>query len=250
MPVTFPGGTLPIAGFYPGVAALSTTGSNAGHSLYAGTFDNVYYQSTGAPSGNIYVVGDTGVEGSGILYQVRIVGGGITTNGNFALVTALSSNTGGGSTSYPWPSPMTEFCNTSTGACNASGGVTTGGGKDYIFFSVNRGSKTGCTATVGNGCILAYNVTSETSTLPAAPATPAEVGSGLNVATPITNGCWATSGLVVDNGLATTGNSQVYFIGLGGNAAGGPTGTTQTNAACTAGTAGTIGATQASQVSP
>ena len=52
---------------------------------------------------------------------------------------------------------------------------------------------------------------------------------------------------MVDNGLTATGASQLYFIGLGGNDAGGPKGTAQTSTNCTAGTPGTIGATQASQ---
>ena len=62
---------------------------------------------------------------------------------------------------------------------------------------------------------MAYNVSNTAGPWP-------EVGSGLNVTTPITTGCWATSGIVVDNALTTaTGNSQLYFIGLGTNAAGG-----------------------------
>jgi hypothetical protein len=120
-------------------------------------------------------------------------------------------------------------------------------GNDYIFFSVNRGAKgtsPNCNPAVGSGCIMSYNVNSTTGT-------PSLVGTPLNVTTPGTNGCWATGGLVIDNGLtATTGNAQVYFIGLGGNDAGGPTGTTQTSTNCTVGTAGTIGATQASQINP
>jgi hypothetical protein len=75
-------------------------------------------------------------------------------------------------------------------------------------------------------------------------------GSGLNVTTPAGNGCWATGGIVIDNGSVMAGASQTYFVGLGTNTAGGPTGTTQTSAGCQAGTASTISATQASQLSP
>ena len=131
---------------------------------------------------------------------------------------------------YPWPSPVTEFCNpgsnsacalqtasgcttngtTTTITCSsggftsaadvgasitgtdipagatittvssatkiiisaaATGSTTTGTatigvtttGTDYVFFSVNRGNKTGCTTTAGNGCILSYNVSTPTA---------------------------------------------------------------------------------------
>ncbi len=42
------------------------------------------------------------------------------------------------------------------------GGQTTSG-TDYVFFSVNRGTASGCTNAAGDGCILSYNVTNPTA---------------------------------------------------------------------------------------
>src|SRR5208282_5353332 len=114
-------------------------------------------------------------------------------------------------------------------------GTKTTAGTDYIFFSVSRGTGTGCTNTAGNGCVLSYNVSN--------PAAPSLSGSGLNVTTPAGNGCWPTGGIVIDNSSALAGASQTYFIGLGTNTAGGSTGNTSSNCAST--TATTISATQA-----
>jgi len=208
----------------------------AGYYLYSGTFDNVYYSSSTA-TGNLYVVGNTGATNGANLYQIPITSSVMGTPAT--AVTNLSVNG-----ARPWPSPLIEFCNNGASACTASTSATTAG-TDYIFFSVNRGAKTGCTTAAGNGCVLSYNVTTTTVT---------QSNTGLNVTTPSAgNGCWATGGIVIDNSVPTgtlAGASQTYFIGLGTNTAGGPTGTTQTSTNCPATTAGTMSATQASQVDP
>jgi len=211
----------------------------AGHYLYSGTFDNVYYSSS-AHSGNLYVIGNTGgVTTGATLYRIPIITSGMSTP--VAAVTGLTA-TG----AYPWPSEATEFCNNGAGSCTASATQTTAG-TDYIFFSLNRGTQMGCTSTAGNGCIVAYNVTNNA----AGTATPTLSGSGLNVTTPGTNGCWATGGLVIDNSSASAGASQIYFVNLAGAPAGGPTGITQTSSACSANTGvPTIAATQAQQSAP
>jgi hypothetical protein len=114
-------------------------------------------------------------------------------------------------------------------------GATTSGA-DYVFFSVNNGAKTGCTSGAGNGCVLSYNVS--------LPSSVAEAGSGLNVMTPGTNGCWATGGLIIDNSATTpTGASQIYFLNLNGITAGNLT-------ACTAAGGTATNATQAAQSNP
>src|SRR5208282_312309 len=42
-------------------------------------------------------------------------------------------------THYPWPSPLTEFCNNGASPCSLNaGGTETTGGKDYVFFSVHH----------------------------------------------------------------------------------------------------------------
>jgi hypothetical protein len=205
---------------------------NAGYNLYAGTFDNVYYSSS-APTGNLYALGNTHTAGGATLYRVTITSG--------AIAGVTSAVTGINSTEYPWPSPLTEFCNYGTSAC-LSNGTSTTSGTDYLFFSVNYGNKTGCTASAGNGCILSYSVST---------TTPAQQGNGLNVTTPGTNGCWATGGLVIDNSASgTTGAQQIYFINLNGAAAGGASGLSYTSSNCTTGAGPTINAVQASQASP
>ncbi len=220
----------------PTAAVFEPLGTGAtGYYLYAGTFDNVYYSSA-AHTGNLYAVGNTGTAGGATLYRIPVTAS--------VMGTPVSAVTGLNSTLNPFPSPVTEFCNNGASACTANTTQTTAG-TDYIFFSVNRGAVSGCTNATGNGCILSYNVTN--------PSAIALSGTGLNVTTPGTNGCWATGGIVVDNSVPTgtlAGASQTYFIGLGSNAAGGPTLGTKTSTNCTAGTAGTIAATQTSQSNP
>lgn len=220
----------------PTAAVFEPLGAGAtGYYLYAGTFDNVYYSSA-AYTGNLYVVGNTSTTGGATLYRIPITAS--------VMGTPVSAVTGLNSTLRPFPSPVTEFCNNGASACTANTTQTTAG-TDYIFFSVNRGAVSGCTNATGNGCILSYNVTN--------PSTISLSGSGLNVTTPGTNGCWATGGIVVDNSVPTgtlAGASQTYFIGLGSNAAGGPALGTKASTNCTAGTAGTIAATQTSQSNP
>jgi len=220
----------------PAAAVFEPVGTGGqGYYLYAGTFDNVYYSST-TSTGNLYVVGNTGTAGGGTLYRIPITAS--------SMGTPISAVAGLNSTLHPFPSPVSEFCNNGASACTASATETTAG-TDYVFFSVNRGAASGCANGAGNGCILSYNVNN--------PEAVAISGSGLNVTTPGGNGCWATGGIVIDNSVpsgAMAGASQTYFIGLGTNAAGGPTGNTNTSNQCTAGTATTIGATQASQSNP
>jgi hypothetical protein len=225
--------------FFPGGEGgpVSVGSGGSEYYLYAGTFDNVYYQSSNS-TGNIYVVGNTGVKTGATLYQVAL-SGGFLTGGVSGVVTGLTPNA---TDAYPWPSPVSEFCNpgsASNCALNAGGTATTTG-TDYVFFSVNRGAKTGCTNTAGNGCILSYNVSN--------PSSVAISGSGLNVTTPTTNGCWATGGIVIDNSVQSgtlAGASEIYAVNLNGNA----------SAATGTGCSGTVASAiidgvQASQSSP
>jgi len=217
-----------------GASAQPVGTGGGGYYLYAGTFDNVYYSSA-TFTGNLYAVGNTGGATGANLYQIPI------TNSTMAVpVPVFSGLSGGGA--HPWPSPLNEFCNNGLSACTTNGTKTTAG-TDYIFFSVYHGNETGCTNGDGNGCVLSYNVSN--------PATVAQAGTGLNVTTPAGVGCWPTGGIVIDNSVPAgtlSGASQIYFIGLGANTAGGSTGATSGNCAPT--TAGTMSATQASQSSP
>jgi hypothetical protein len=208
-----------------GSAVVGTGGT--GYYLYSGDFDNVYYLSSNA-TGNLYVVGNTGGTTGAKLYQIPILSNVI--QGAKALFTGLT-----GSGVPPWPSPLTEFCNNGTNAC-VSNGTSTTSGADYLFFSVNMGNETGCGG--DNGCVLSYNITT--------PSSPA-FSAGLGVPNVVSPGCWATGGIVIDNSDPTTmlGASQVYFINLYGNTAGGAGGAT--SGQCATGSRNIIQAVQASQ---
>jgi hypothetical protein len=206
---------------FPGVVSVgSAAQAGTGYYLYDGMFDNAYFTSNG--TGNLWVVGNTGVTTGATLYQVAVSGGSLTGTVT-ARVTGLTPNA---TNAYPWPSPLTEFYNSN----NA---------KDYVFFSVNRGNKSSCTNTAGSGCIMGYDVTT--------PTAPVLLGVQ-NYTTPGTNGCWATSGIVIDNDATSTGASQIYYVGMNGTAAGGPNGATSSH--CTASTGYTVNAVQAAQINP
>jgi hypothetical protein len=187
--------------------------------IYAGNFDNVYYSSSSGNAGNLWVVGNTadGTNG-GALYAIPILSSGAMTSG--IITPAVSKLTAG---YYPWPSPVTEFCNpnsTST-SCTVSNGETTSG-IDYLFFSVYSASTDSCTT--GEGCILAYRVN--------IPSSPELVGS--QAATVPNGGCWATGGFIIDNSVPSStlaGTSNAYTFELNGNEAGGPLGYTSSHCA-------------------
>jgi hypothetical protein len=217
-----------------GSVAVGTGG--AGYYLYAGDFDNVYYESL-TPAGNLWVAGNTGATtGPGTLFRIPI-----TSSGMGPPVPAIATLTG--SNLPPWPSPLTEFCNEPdtievTGACRTDGTNTTAG-TDYLFFSVHAGAVGTCTNSSGNGCVLSFNITTPTS--------PTLSGS-FNVTNVGSPGCWATGGIVIDNSdLPELGGSQVYFMNLNGNNPGGPAGNAVTSSACGTGTGNTIQAVQSSQ---
>jgi hypothetical protein len=202
--------------------------STVANPIYSGSFDNIYYTSANGV-GNLYVVGETGINTSGAsLYRVPIATGGVTSAAVSAA--AVTSATGTpGNEYYPWPSPLSEFLN---------------GTIDYAFFSVNRGAAgLGCTNAAGNGCILAFNITSTTVS---------QAGTGQSYITPGTNGCWATGGIVIDNSasVTSTGGSEIYFVDLNGIDAGGAGGATPTSANCTTGVTTSIQGVQAAQDNP
>ncbi len=217
-----------------GNVAGTTVGTGASqYWLYAGSFDNVYYQSA-AHTGNLWVAGNTSSNtGGGAVYRIAITANAMALSST-QVITGITGN------GPSWLPPLTEFCNNGASACTSNGTITTAG-TDYIFFSVNHGAKTGCTNGNGNGCVLSYNATN--------PAAPVQSGTGLNVTDGGAPGCWATAGIVVDNSDTLAGASQIYFLNFDGNTAGGPTGTA-TSTACAAAAGSTTFATQASQSSP
>jgi hypothetical protein len=132
-----------------GEEAVGTGGT--GYYLYAGDFDNVYYQMSGS-AGNLWVAGNTGATaGPGKLYRIPISSSGMGSPS--VAVDALT-----GSSVPAWPSPLTEFCNNGKSPCSTDGTITNGG-TDYLFFSVNAGDMgTTCTNAVGHGCVLSLNI--------------------------------------------------------------------------------------------
>ena len=143
---------------------------------------------------------------------------------------------------HPWPSPLTEFCNNGTSACAPP--AERRHRRHRLSFLQRQPMRTvgGVRNAAGNGCILSYNVSN--------PARSRHSGTGLNVTTPGTNGCWATGGIVLDNSATTAGASQIYFVNLNGGGCWWCLGGTQTSTNCAAGAGPTIQATQASQSSP
>jgi hypothetical protein len=215
------------SGIGNGATGIGTGGS--GYYLYSGAFDNVYYSSTGGTAGDLWAMGNTGGLGGGNLYRIPITGTGAMGT-PVAAITGLTGSPILGS--YPWPSPITEFCNNAGSPCTASGTATTGG-TDYIYFSVDKLAATAgtCGTGSGSGCLLGYSINTPTST-------PTRVGA-TGFTTTGNPGCWTTSGIIVDNALtgsttpAQVGGSQIYFLALNGNGAGGPTLGTYTSSSCT-----------------
>jgi hypothetical protein len=164
----------------------------------------------------------------------------------------ISGDTGMGATDShlaPWPSPITEFCNNgATGCALNAGGTATTSGTDYIFVSVERGGDSQATSppcidSESDGCIAAINV-SNPSSITLSGASNFTTGSNPSA------GCWWTGGIVIDNSVGSgtlAGASQVYFINLAGNSAGGAVVATSCGAAVTG---NTIQAVQASQSLP
>jgi hypothetical protein len=152
---------------------------------YNGTFDNIYYSSgtPSSPSGNIYACGRAATANP-TLYQIQILSNVMQTP---AIGPALTTAAGAGINC----SPVAEFFNTSSSV-------------DWIFLSVTGNNKTtspiSCPS--GTGCIMNFNVTlaSGFGALKATTATSLEASG--------------TSGIVIDNALGGTGDSNVYFSPL------------------------------------
>ncbi len=209
------------------VTALTLGTGGEGYYIYAGAFDNTYFTSAApaTPTGNLYVLGSTGpTGGGGTLYQVPITSNVLGTPNSASGLSASGVS--------PWPSPVTEYYNTSTD-------------NDYIFFSVNSGAASSdCTAGPGNGCILSLNVTGGV----------VSVAGGQNFTTVGGTGCWATGGISIDGSTAgETGTQNVYFVSLNGAVAGSNAGGGSirgTSSYCGTNSPAILGAIQASQSNP
>jgi len=163
------------------------TASTTGIPLFTGSFDNLYFTSTGggSPSGDLYVCGNT--SGDATLYKVAITSNAMATTSASVLAVSTGNTT---------CSPVTEVYSAS---------------KDLIFLSVQSlGSTSSAVNCPSNtGCLMSFSVpTTLGGTLPAGTtATAAESGG--------------TSGIVIDNTVApgTLHTSQIYLSTLTGGTA-------------------------------
>ena len=147
--------------------------------MMSGNFDNAYINSSNG-TGHLYVIGNTG-PANNTLYQIPITSGVMGTSA--VTGPALASNYT--NSYYAAGLQITEFFNSST---------------DYLFLSVLAfGSPTSdCgTASLTNGCVLGFNVTTPTSIILTGGSS--EAGG--------------TSGIVVDNSAPLPG-SNIYFSTL------------------------------------
>ena len=159
-----------------GVEQELGTGSGT-RPMFAGDFDNTYFNSSDPPTGNLYVCGQTG--GNARLFRVpiasNVMGGAV--NG--------PTLTGGGFGSSTTCSPITEAFNGTT---------------DLIFVNVQDNGNLGSCG--GNGCVMAFNVTSGTLSTGASPTASLQENGG-------------ASGMIIDTlGSATVGANQVYLTPL------------------------------------
>jgi hypothetical protein len=170
-----------------GTESTIGTASTTGVTLFAGTFDNLYFTSSSgsSPSGNLYVCGNTSADAT--LYQVRITSNAIAASGTSVLAVSTGNTT---------CSPVTEVFSAST---------------DLIFFSVQSLGSTSTTVNCPSnaGCLVSFSVpTTLGGTLPTGTDAALAAGGG-------------ASGVVIDNTVApgTVHTSQVYFSTLTGGTA-------------------------------
>jgi hypothetical protein len=180
--------------------AIATVGTGP---IYSGAFDNTYITSA-SPSiaGHMYVCGKDPAAGGArpAIYQLSFNGTGVLTGVGTPLVGLVSVN---GQNC----SPVTEIYNP-----NASGG-----GKDWIFFSIGNSATNGDPIPAGstcrtdtNGCLISIDVTGN----PTWP--PTDVTNARSMPN---HASGSTSGIVVDNvaDTATSPQASSIYLSYGGN---------------------------------
>ena len=166
-------------------AAGTEARTGAGYEfMLAGTLDNAYFTSSSAasPTGNLYVVGDTGAANN-TLYQIPISANIL---GTAQMGPALSTNLTHGY--YAAGLGLTEVFT---------------GSKDYIFTSVLiYAAPAACTSSLTSGCVMGFDVTSGTIITTTTP-------------TGATTEAGGTSGIVIDNIVTgVAGASNIYYTPL------------------------------------
>lgn len=171
-------------------------GNSAVSTLYSGTFDDAYYNSSNG-TGAMYIVGaavgDTFVP---TLWKIPLSGGVMGTPIAGAVVGSNDCNTVGDCLTNNWDwSPVTILKN---------------GSNEYLYFSMGKkGNAAGCTG----ACIYMFNLNNLNGSGSTSWGSSNTARAGLQV-------YGGTGGIVVDNISGTAGASQVYFshVSAPGNA--------------------------------
>jgi hypothetical protein len=190
-------------------SAIAWSGTNCGEesvygrgttttpTMYDGTFDQIYYAGTGT-TGNLWGCDPHAASEPRLSYTTLQSTGGIVPSGDVlgTALTAISALTSATATC----SPVTEIY--------GSGGGTT----DYIFLSVSASGSVGTINTSPScttGCVYNFAVGNGTTI-----AVPAKATQGIISTT-------GSSGIVIDNALGATGESQIYYTPIGAMACAG-----------------------------
>jgi hypothetical protein len=204
-----------------GEEAVFGVGTTTTPTIYDGAFDQIYYNGSGA-SGNLWVCSAQASAEPRLSYVPLQSGGGIVVSGDGVNVTGTSAILSLASSTATC-SPVTEVY--------GSNGSTT----DYIFLSVTANgalTTTDTSASCTGACLYNFRVATG-GTL----SSPSTAYAGIAAAS-------GTSGIIIDNNLATaSGESQIYFTSLanGSSACAGNGTTGNTIGGC---------AVQASQTAP
>ena len=170
-----------------GTEATIGTGSTTGVPLFAGSFDNLYFSSSGSsPTGNLYACGNT--SGNATFYQLPITANVMAASGTSVLAISTANTT---------CSPVTEAYSDSNNT-------------DLMFLSVQNFGDTSASVNcpANTGCLMSFPV-------------PVTLGGQLPTSTKAAlSASGGTSGVVIDNTVppgsppGSLQTSQIYFSTL------------------------------------
>ncbi len=212
-----PTSTTAWSGSLCGVESVYGRATTATPTMYDGAFDQIYLATTAGTAGNLWGCAPSVTSLPRLSFTAIQTSGSIVTTGVVGVATtAIASLTSATATC----SPVTEIY--------GSGGGTT----DYIFLSVSANGNVGTINTSPScttGCVYNFAVGNGTTR-----ATPTQATQGIISTT-------GSSGIIIDNALGATGESQIYYTPVGSLACGG-------NGSTGSGTGGC--AVQTSQTAP
>jgi len=159
--------------------------------MYDGAFDQIYLTTAAGTAGNLWGCAPKAASEPRLAYTTIQASGSIVVTGVVgSAATAIASLTSATATC----SPVTEIY--------GSGGGTT----DYIFLSVSAKGKVGtinASPSCATGCVYNFAVGDGTTL-----AVPTEATQGIISTT-------GSSGIIIDNALGATGESQIYYTPIG-----------------------------------